>query len=58
LGVIIASIEYSDTAMSSQTGRPRVLFEENSGLTLVVRSERIRELLALVPLPTLAPAHP
>lgn len=58
LGVVIESIQYQEAAMSLQTGRPRVLFEENSGLTRVVRAERIRELLALVPLPAVAPAHP
>lgn len=35
IGVVKAYIPYQDVAISPQTNRPRVSFEENSGLTLV-----------------------
>ena len=54
LGVVLAYIPYFEPAISPQTGRTRVVFEENSGLTRVVRSERVSELLELTT-PTLGP---
>ena len=45
LGVVSSYIPYKDTAISRQTKRPRITFEENSGLTIVVPAE---ELLNLV----------
>jgi hypothetical protein len=48
MGVVVEYVPYLEPAISPQTGRVRVMFEENSGLTRVIRSERIRELLAQV----------
>jgi hypothetical protein len=45
LGVVIEYVPYYEPAISPQTRRVRVMFEENSGLTRIVRSERISELL-------------
>jgi len=45
MGVLIQYLPYSEFAVSPQTKRPRVVFEENSGLARVVSSGRIRELL-------------
>jgi len=35
IGVVKSYIPYQDTAISQQTGRPRIIFEDNSGLSLV-----------------------
>jgi S1-C subfamily serine protease len=35
IGLVKSYIPYSDVAISPQTGRPRVVFEENTGLTNV-----------------------
>lgn len=35
IGLVKSYIPYRDVAISQQTGRPRVIFEENSGLSLV-----------------------
>jgi hypothetical protein len=43
LGVATSFIPYVDVAISSQTQRPRVTFEENSGLAEVVPVDRINE---------------
>jgi len=47
LGIVSSYVPYQDVAVSQQTKRPRVIFEENSGLTSVVPSEFIRETVAL-----------
>jgi hypothetical protein len=36
IGIVRAYIPYTDTAISPQTGRPRISFEENSGLAEVL----------------------
>jgi hypothetical protein len=36
IGIVSNYLPYQDTAISTQTKRPRVIFEENSGLTTVV----------------------
>jgi hypothetical protein len=56
MGVVVEYIPYFEPAISPQTNRVRVLFEENSGLTRVIRSERIRELLTQVPMNIVFPA--
>jgi len=33
IGMVLSYHAYSDTAVSAQTGRPRITFEENSGLS-------------------------
>ncbi len=43
LGVVSAYIPYIDVAISPQTQRPRVTFEENSGLAEVIPVDRINE---------------
>ena len=56
LGVVVEYVPYIDVAFSAQTNRPRVSFEENSGLTRVIRSERIKELLqTMTPMLPLTP---
>jgi hypothetical protein len=45
LGIISAYIPYKDTAISMQTKRPRITFEENSGLTIVIPSDDIIDLM-------------
>ncbi len=43
IGMVSAYIPYTDVAYSKQTGRPRVTFEENTGLALVVPVNHIAE---------------
>ncbi len=43
IGIITSYIPYSDTAISAQTGRPRITFEENSGLSVVLPTDYILE---------------
>ena len=43
LGIVSTYIAYTDVAVSQQTGRPRVSFEENSGLAEVVPIEMAKE---------------
>ena len=45
LGIISSYISYIDTAISVQTKRPRVTFEENSGLCRVIPSSEIVKLI-------------
>ncbi len=45
LGVISGYIPYQDIAISLKTKRPRITFEENSGLTIVVPIDEVRILL-------------
>lgn len=53
LGVVVEFIPYTDFAISPQTQRPRITFEENSGLVRAVRAEKVAELLrAMYPPPT------
>jgi len=41
IGVVKGFVPYRDVAVSQQTGRPRVTFEENSGLTAVVPVDHV-----------------
>jgi len=53
LGVVVEFIPYIDLAISPQTQRPRITFEENSGLVRAVRAEKVAELLrSMYPPPT------
>jgi S1-C subfamily serine protease len=45
VGIVSQTLSYSDVATSLQTKRPRVSFEENSGLAVVISASRIRALL-------------
>lgn len=47
IGVVKAYVPYRDVAISSQTGRQRIVFEENSGLTAVVPFDFVREVVRL-----------
>jgi S1-C subfamily serine protease len=46
IGIIKSYIPYTDTAYSLQTKKPRITFEENSGLSLVEPVDRIIETIA------------
>jgi hypothetical protein len=43
IGIVKGYVPYSDVAVSAQTGRTRVTFEENSGLSAVVPFDYIEE---------------
>ena len=45
IGMVSSYLPYRDVAISSQTKRPRVIFEENSGLAVVVPVDQIHETL-------------
>lgn len=45
IGIITSYVPYQDIAISQQTGRPRIIFEENSGLAAVVPSDCIIEVV-------------
>ena len=45
VGMVLAYIPYVEPAISSQTKRPRIVFEENSGLAIVLPADSILELL-------------
>ena len=45
IGMVSSFIPYRDVAISVQTKRPRIIFEENAGLCNVVPAEIILELL-------------
>lgn len=47
LGVVASYIPYQEVARSDQTKRPRMIFEENSGLSSVFPAKLIRETAAL-----------
>ena len=46
IGVVTSYVPYRDVAISQQTGRARIEFEENSGLGSVLSMGFVRELLA------------
>lgn len=45
LGVMGAYLPYQDIAISQQTGRPRVIFEENTGLSLIWSTKFIDQII-------------
>lgn len=47
VGIVKSYVPYTDVAVSQQTKRPRILFEENSGLTSVESVDAIRETVEL-----------
>ncbi|MAF10208.1 hypothetical protein CMK11_07140 [Candidatus Poribacteria bacterium] len=49
IGVVSGYLPYRDTAVSLQTQRPRVTFEENSGLGLVLPMDKVNEAIDAVP---------
>ena len=44
IGMLTGYIPYTDVAISQQTGKPRLIFEENSGLAKVLSTNLIREI--------------
>jgi S1-C subfamily serine protease len=46
IGIVQAYVPYQDVAVSLQTGRPRVIFEENAGLAAVHPVDFIEETIA------------
>lgn len=46
IGLVSEFISYPETAVSIHTKRPRVIFEENSGLAIIVPVDAITELLS------------
>lgn len=47
IGIVKANIPYSDIAVSQQTRQPRVIFQENSGLAIVIPVDFIMETIDL-----------
>ena len=47
IGIVKMYLSYSDVAISQQTGKPRVVFEENSGLALVETVDNIKSAVDL-----------
>lgn len=47
IGIVKSYVPYRDVAVSQQTGNPRVIFEENSGLALVETVDSIRNTVEL-----------
>jgi hypothetical protein len=45
VGMVLSYIPYAEAAFSSQTQRPRIIFEENSGLCNVLPADQILDLL-------------
>jgi len=45
LGVMGAYLPYQDVAISQQTGKPRVIFEENTGLSLIWSTKFIDQII-------------
>jgi len=45
LGVMGAYISYQDVAISQQTKKPKVIFEENTGLSLIYSTKSLMELI-------------
>lgn len=43
IGIVESYVPYNDVAISQQTLRPRIIFEENSGLTSVITIDRVNE---------------
>lgn len=46
IGIVAAYLPYSDVAISAQTRRPRIIFEENSGLTVIYPVDYILEAIS------------
>ena len=46
IGIIASYIPYQEVAISPQTGRPRVIFEENPGLSEVIPAKAIKDLIS------------
>lgn len=49
IGIVGAYLPYQEIAVSTQTGRPRVIFEENTGLSIVSSVHLLNEIIASPP---------
>ncbi len=49
LGIVASYVPYQDVAISMQTKRPRVIFEENSGLASIVLVDYLVEIVDAIP---------
>ena len=47
IGMVSSYLPYTEVAISTQTGRPRMIFEENSGLGIVIPMEQIMQTIEL-----------
>jgi hypothetical protein len=47
IGMVLAYLPYTDVAVSQQTHRPRIAFEENSGLAEVLPIDYVRETIEM-----------
>ncbi|PIQ95353.1 MAG: hypothetical protein COV67_15345 [Nitrospinae bacterium CG11_big_fil_rev_8_21_14_0_20_56_8] len=45
IGIVTSYLTYSEAALSQQTGQPRIVFEENSGLAVVIPVDYVIETL-------------
>lgn len=48
IGVVSSYVPYQDVAISVQTNRPRVIFEENSGMAAVVPIDKVLDAIGIV----------
>ncbi len=48
IGIVKSYVPYQDVAISQQTRRPRVIFEENSGLAMVIPVDFVMETVEIV----------
>jgi len=55
IGIVQAYVPYEDVAVSLQTGRPRIIFEENAGLAAVIPVDFIEETIAARCVPQVKP---
>jgi hypothetical protein len=58
IGIVQAYVPYQDVAVSLQTGRPRVIFEENAGLAAVHPVDFIEETIAARCMPRVENPNP
>lgn len=47
VGIVKSYVPFKDIAISQQTGNPRVIFEENSGLAIVETTDNIKSTVEL-----------
>ena len=57
IGVVKGFLPYQDVAFSKQTGRPRIAFEENSGLTEVIPIDYVEETIQAAMKATVVEPH-
>jgi len=50
LGVVAGYVPYNDVAVSAQTQKPRVIFQENSGLAVAYPIDYLNEVIASIPI--------